>query len=873
MSLKLEGIDLNSEAVSIEANEIPLSSNPGDPSGVGGFSVAGARVFGELNDSSNTSELVKEGLKAEMNGVYGDESLEVEIEGNTRVSESKEGYTGSDNREVFGYENAKTDTKMDVEVKGIDNAVIEEKLEVDQNQDMGVLEFPQNRDRGDEILSLFVDLNSCQKDEICNEGAEGTDGFIEVSLPFSVDLAGNMGAPLNDGRFTRNQHALIKERVMSGQYNEVDGKDDKPGALEPKIRGIENPTEKEDEFYVSDLVWGKVRSHPWWPGQIIEPSAASEKAMKYFKKDSYLIAYFGDKTFAWNEASKIKPFRMFFSEMKKQSNVESFCHAVDAALVEFSRRVEFGLACRCLPEEEGSKVKSQVVVNAGIQEESTSIYGGDSFSTANSFIPAKLVKFLESLAESPHSDVDFLEFTIARSQLLAFNRWKGYYQLPVLQELNGVLGNDPDLPVIPGEKNLDELIEDDSCLKEDDQIASRKGKSPSCSSSRTRTHLSTSNESKGTKKKHLLNLMSGSSSCFPNGENKYEGEVSSEKGSLSSRKKRKAVDSVFSDSRKKGRKRISLQRARSTNYIKVGENIHGFAGKIGGGFSPLRSGSRSSLNHVGPSVNASCSGASTLTAEISHRGRATPREYPSTSEIFSKLCAIAKSPMEGYSSFTSVAGFFFDFRNSFCLENYNPNRKTESSGKQRVENSSELEAAGAFEFEGMEDSYWTDRIIQSDVIEQILFEPNNTADRDDVVAEQEGLDGTNVTLDNQHDMNPVVTEQEIDQNSSEYSPTALILNFNNLESVPAITNLNSIFNHYGPLEESQTKILSKSKRAKVVFRRRSDAETAFSSAGKFSIFGPSLVSYRLHYTPPRKAFSASKPKRRKNATSVEDSAM
>ncbi|GJV06086.1 60S ribosomal protein L10a-1 [Tanacetum coccineum] len=35
------------------------------------------------------------------------------------------------------------------------------------------------------------------------------------------------------------------------------------------------PPKIEGEFDVSDLVCGKVRSHPWWPGQIVDPSDAS----------------------------------------------------------------------------------------------------------------------------------------------------------------------------------------------------------------------------------------------------------------------------------------------------------------------------------------------------------------------------------------------------------------------------------------------------------------------------------------------------------------------------------------------------------------------------------------------------------------------
>ncbi|KAI9121937.1 hypothetical protein K1719_006626 [Acacia pycnantha] len=59
-------------------------------------------------------------------------------------------------------------------------------------------------------------------------------------------------------------------------------------------------------LHVSDLVWGKVRGHPWWPGQIFDPSAASENAKKHLKIDSYLIPYFGVQTFARNESNHLR---------------------------------------------------------------------------------------------------------------------------------------------------------------------------------------------------------------------------------------------------------------------------------------------------------------------------------------------------------------------------------------------------------------------------------------------------------------------------------------------------------------------------------------------------------------------------------------
>ncbi|GKD22051.1 tudor/PWWP/MBT superfamily protein [Tanacetum coccineum] len=74
------------------------------------------------------------------------------------------------------------------------------------------------------------------------------------------------------------------------------------------------PRENKGYFAMFDLVWGKVRSHPWWPGQIFDPADASEQAVKHHKKDCFLVTYFGDQTFAWNESAVLKPFRSSVSD-------------------------------------------------------------------------------------------------------------------------------------------------------------------------------------------------------------------------------------------------------------------------------------------------------------------------------------------------------------------------------------------------------------------------------------------------------------------------------------------------------------------------------------------------------------------------------
>ncbi|KAI3522595.1 hypothetical protein L1887_00504 [Cichorium endivia] len=78
-----------------------------------------------------------------------------------------------------------------------------------------------------------------------------------------------------------------------------------------------------------------------------------------------------------------------------------------------------------------------------------------------------------------------------------------------------------------------------------------------------------------------------------------------------------------------------------------------------------------------------------------------------------------------------------------------------------------------------------------------------------------------------------VSTKSVTSDSSKEKFAALILKFTNLDSIPAVTELNEIFSKYGSVRESETEVLRKSNCAKVVFEEKSNAETAFSSAGKF----------------------------------------
>ncbi|KAL3838358.1 hypothetical protein ACJIZ3_022949 [Penstemon smallii] len=581
---------------------------------------------------------------------------------------------------------------------------------------------------------------------------------VEVEIEFDQDFDQGMEIDCNEQELG-TEEPIFEEPVKS------------VSSLRMNQLSYFSAPENEGQFEVSDLVWGKVRSHPWWPGQIFDPEDASEKAVKYHKKDSYLVAYFGDRTFAWNDASLLKPFRSHFSQIEKQSNSEIFQNAVTSALEEVSRRVELGLVCSCIPKDAYKGIETQVVENTGIREESSRRCGVDQSSRAAYFEPEKLLEYIKNLAPCATSGVDRLDLVIARAQLSAFSRFKGY-RMPMEFPSSG------------------ELLENDADIEQQKHIP--------------KDGLESSN-----KERCMTEIM--------------EYSPDDDDLSKSSVKKRKALDSLDEVSDKRVHYAAKVSTAMKPSF-KIGECIRRVASQLTGSTSVTKGHN----DEIG--INPS------------------PPESSSLSDMLSQLQLLAQEPKKRHNFLNTIVHFFSGFRSSVAVNKRGRKKKSDKA----IAGSGE-----EFEFDDVNDSYWTDRIVQNYSEEQLLHNSQNGTPNHQLVpfgAEKSAKPGRKPHSRKRYfsgdfPMASVEIDEKVKRRKQESSPAELILNFAERNCVPSEINLNKMFRRFGTLMESETEVDHDSGRAKVIFKRGSDAEVAHDSAEKFKIFGPVLVNYQIGYSP------------------------
>ncbi|CAK8570469.1 unnamed protein product [Lathyrus sativus] len=658
-----------------------------------------------------------------------------------------------------------------------------------------------------------------------------------------------------------NTRQNVEERESVSDQVGSNGKNVKHALVKPGSSEIVHqaqyslPIEKQEgEFSLSDMVWGKVRSHPWWPGQIFDPSDASERAMKYYKKDCYFVAYFGDRTFAWNEASQLKHFRAHFSTIEKQrSSSESFQNAIGCALDEVSRRVEYGLACSCTPKDTYEMIKSQAVENTGIRREISFKHVIDESLNANSFSPTKLIEYVKTLSELPTGGFDRLELVTAKAQLLAFNRFKGFSCLAEIQHC-GVANKDNSF--VDDEQDLCEVNEHTTpAFNKDDQAGPGNFKNPS--STRQKRKYNFKNAMHPTKKERKMSdLMNGTPDSSDDDSWTPDSVVSPEP----SKKRRSVVPNADDSEMQDGTKAISVGKGSNTtkSSFNIGDCIRRAASQLTASSSILKCSSDQS-----PKTDGDIDG---FPENETVEDDQITSEYSSLNDLLSSLQWVAQEPLAEYTFLNGIVSFFSDFRNSVTVAaDWKEILRMDKIGgfKRKRPPIAGTGSPETFEFEDMSDTYWTDRVVDNGNEEKLVQQPsqkNQKKDEQPVTAKSPKPAAAKSPKPAQvrrpynkkkvTDINHAETTTEkppgyIDENA----PAELVMNFAEFNSVPSETNLNKMFKRFGPLKESETEVDRVTSRARVVFKKCVDAEVAFSSAKKFNIFGSVLVNYQLNYAP------------------------
>ncbi|XP_073270102.1 PWWP domain-containing protein 1-like [Primulina huaijiensis] len=174
-------------------------------------------------------------------------------------------------------------------------------------------------------------------------------------------------------------------------------------------------------YEVGDMVWGKVKSHPWWPGHIYNEKYASVSVRKSKREGHVLVAFFGDSSYGWFLPAELVPFEQNFAEKSRQTNLRSFLIAVEEAMDEFSRRRNLGLACRCRNEFNfwPSAFEGEYLVDIGVGDE-PGIYSSVQINKArDAFQPREMLSFMQQLAIKPRNEHLTIEFIKNKATALA----------------------------------------------------------------------------------------------------------------------------------------------------------------------------------------------------------------------------------------------------------------------------------------------------------------------------------------------------------------------------------------------------------------------------------------------------------------------
>ncbi|KAG6536142.1 hypothetical protein ZIOFF_001186 [Zingiber officinale] len=259
---------------------------------------------------------------------------------------------------------------------------------------------------------VFMELDSLE----LNEEA---DGVVlereEAGLSGSpMDAHGSevvIGSGINSeshtaGSFSSSVDALAEFSVAEIKVWEYDNLSDAAGSCDGvrDLHGIVGNWR--NRFEVGDMVWGKVKSHPWWPGQIFSEAFALSSVRRTKRDGHLLVAFFGDSSYGWFDPSELIPFDPYYEEKSKQTTLRPFVNAVEEATDERSRREALALTCYCRNKFNFRPARVLSYFHVDVPGfERGGIYSSNQIEEArNKFVPDQVLSYVKQMAACPLAD-------------------------------------------------------------------------------------------------------------------------------------------------------------------------------------------------------------------------------------------------------------------------------------------------------------------------------------------------------------------------------------------------------------------------------------------------------------------------------------
>ncbi|KAM7272169.1 hypothetical protein ACFE04_026832 [Oxalis oulophora] len=178
-------------------------------------------------------------------------------------------------------------------------------------------------------------------------------------------------------------------------------------------------------FELGDLVWGKVKSHPWWPGHIFNEALASSSVCRTRREGYVLVAFFGDSSYGWFDPAELVPFDSNFSEKLQQITSRTFVKAVEEAMDETNRRCGLGLTCKCRNPYNFRPTNVEGYFAVDVPDfEPNGVYSANQIKKARDrFKPSETLSFIKQLSLSPQNiEQKSIEFIEKKATVFAYRK-------------------------------------------------------------------------------------------------------------------------------------------------------------------------------------------------------------------------------------------------------------------------------------------------------------------------------------------------------------------------------------------------------------------------------------------------------------------